>query len=161
MNITLVAAIGQQRQLGLDNQLLWQLPGDLPRFKNMTMGHSIIMGRKTYESIGKPLPGRANIILTRDSGYQVDGATVVHSIEQALVAVSAQQAVFVIGGGEIYTVFLPIATHLELTLVADSPAADAYFPEYIQQFVETARQHNQAEQLRYDYVSYERRLEQG
>ena len=179
MEIVLVAALGNERQLGLDNQLLWQLPGDLPRFKAMTMGCPIVMGRKTYDSIGRPLPGRTNIVITRDKQCVIDGVETVNSTEQALkVALIATQnittqnkeaneaesnvrsnKVFIIGGGEIYSLFLPLASGLELTLVNDSPKADAFFPEYSDQFQEISRQPNQADDLHYDYVSYRRNTE--
>lgn len=160
MEIILIAAVGRERQLGLDNKLLWQLPGDLPRFKQITMGSPIIMGRKTYDSIGRPLPGRQNIVISRDSELQIEGVVVVNSVEKALsIAQSAQvetDSVFVIGGGEIYSLFLPVATALEMTEVDDSPTADAFFPEYKQDFSEVNREVNNADGLRYDYVRYQR-----
>ena len=158
MNIVLVAAIGKQRQLGLDNQLLWKLPGDLPRFKAMTMGSPIIMGRKTFDSIGKPLPGRLNIVISRDESLQIDGTSVVSSVSNAIDCAEQQQTdnVFVIGGGEIYSLFLSVANVLELTLVDDSPKADAFFPDYLEGFSEISRQTNHANDLRYHYVRYER-----
>lgn len=170
MKIILVAAIGQQRQLGLNNELLWKLPGDLPRFKAMTMGSPIVMGRKTFDSIGKPLPGRTNIVISRNTALAIDGVTVVASVEAAVKAAKQEQAenIFVIGGGEIYTLFLPEADVLELTLVDDSPEADAFFPEYLTDikteslensesaFLEVTRETNQSENLRYHYVRYER-----
>lgn len=166
MDIILVAALGKERQLGLDNQLLWKLPGDLPRFKAMTMGSPIVMGRKTYDSIGRPLPGRKNIVITRDQQLVIEGVEIAHSTEHALQMVVNASAitdhndkVFVIGGGEIYSLFLPLATRLELTLVNDSPKADAFFPEYSNAFNEVTRQSNQADELHYDYVSYRRKAE--
>lgn len=166
MNIVLVAAIGEQRQLGLNNELLWQLPGDLPRFKEMTMGAPIIMGRKTFDSIGKPLPGRTNIILTRNADFKVEGAKIATSVDEALSIAQQKQPknVFIIGGGEIYQLFLSKANVLELTLVDDSPKADAFFPEYLDNsfenlknsFQEMSKQSNQANGLRYHYVRYER-----
>ncbi len=158
MNIILVAAIGEQRQLGLDNQLLWKLPGDLPRFKDMTMGSPIIMGRKTFDSIGKPLPGRLNIVISRDESLQIDRASVVSSVSDAIDCAKQEHVdnVFVIGGGEIYGLFLPVANALELTLVDDAPEADAFFPDYLDNFSEVSRQTNDANDLRYHYVRYER-----
>ena len=169
MKIILVAALGQQRQLGLNNELLWQLPGDLPRFKAMTMGSPIVMGRKTFDSIGRPLPGRENIVISRNAELAIDGVTVVTSVEAAVDAARKTHAenVFVIGGGEIYALFLPEADALELTLVDDSPKADAFFPEYLTDektaniksvFIEVSRQSNQADDLRYHYVRYERSI---
>jgi len=160
MDIVLVAALGKERQLGLDNKLLWKLPGDLPRFKEMTMGCPIVMGRKTYDSIGRPLPGRTNIVITRDEQHLIDGVEIAHSAEQALKLAKQDQdsdTVFIIGGGEIYSLFLPLANRLELTLVNDSPEADAFFPEYSNEFNEVARHPNQADELHYDYVSYRRK----
>ena len=166
MNVVLVAAIGEQRQLGLNNELLWQLPGDLPRFKEMTMGAPIIMGRKTFDSIGRPLPGRTNIVLTRNVDYCVEGVITAFSVDQALSIAQQEQPknVFIIGGGEIYRLFLSKANVLELTLVDDSPSADAFFPEYIvddsknvkKAFQEISRQSNQSKDLHYHYVRYER-----
>ena len=157
MNIILFAAIGLKRELGLNNELLWKLPGDLPRFKEMTMGSTIIMGRKTFDSIGKPLPGRKNVVITRNEGLDIEDVTVVTSAKQALALVHSTTDVFVIGGGEIYNMFLPMADVLELTLVEDSPEADAFFPDYKDStFKEVSRETNQANDLRYHYVRYER-----
>lgn len=160
MDIVLVAALGKEQQLGFDNQLLWKLPGDLPRFKAMTMGSPIVMGRKTYDSIGRPLPGRTNIVITRDEQHVIDGVKIAHSAEQALEFAKQDHnidKVFIIGGGEIYSLFLPLANCLELTLVNDSPEADAFFPEYSNEFYEVSRQSNQVDDLHYDYVSYRRK----
>lgn len=186
MNIVLVAAIGEQRQLGLNNELLWQLPGDLPRFKEMTMGAPIVMGRKTFDSIGRPLPGRTNIVLTRNAELSIEGVVMASSVEKALDIAKKEQAenVFIIGGGEIYQLFLEQANVLELTLVEDSPEADAFFPEYLvacsqlsdavqesslakktplteKHFKEISRLTNQAGDLRYHYVRYERSTTQS
>ncbi len=158
MDIVLIAAVGNERQLGLDNQLLWDLPGDLPRFKEITMGSPIIMGRKTYDSIGRPLPGRRNIVISRDKNLNIDGVDIAHSVEDAAALAEADNTdqVFVIGGGEIYSLFLPASNVLELTEVHDSPKADAFFPDYNDGFVEVSRLRNEADDLRYDYVRYER-----
>jgi len=174
MNIVLIAAIGQQLQLGLNNELLWHLPGDLPRFKAMTMGAPIVMGRKTYDSIGRPLPGRTNIVLSRDLSLEIDGVKTATSIEQAIQIAQLSylshpskkekleqpENLFVIGGGEIYRLFLPQANVLELTLVEDSPEADAFFPNYLDDsnhsFIEVNRQSNKSDDLIYHYIRYER-----
>ena len=162
MNIVLIAAIGKERQLGLNNELLWQLPGDLPRFKQITMGAPIVMGRKTFDSIGRPLPGRANIVLSRNAELQIDGVQIATTIEQALDIAEQEQSddVFIIGGGEIYSLFLDQANVLELTLVDDSPKADAFFPEIVSSstagFKEVSRESKLAGDLRYHYVRYER-----
>jgi dihydrofolate reductase len=160
IEIILIAAIGENRELGYDNKLLWHLPGDLPRFKNLTSGHAIIMGRKTFDSIGKPLPNRLNIVLSRNTDLAIDGTTVVSNLEQAirLAEQHGSGKLFVIGGGEIYSLFLPIATTLELTLVSDSPKhADAYFPDYqANHFEETSRQVIDDNDPSFSYVTLNR-----
>ena len=130
--IVLMAAIGKNRELGFGNKLPWHLPDDLKRFKEITRGHAIIMGRKTYESIGKALPERKNIVVTRNAGYQAPGAVVVDSIEEALreASAAAGEDVFVIGGGEIYKLALPFADKMYLTFVDAEIPADTYFPEF-------------------------------
>src|SRR5690606_36889832 len=102
MNVTLIAAMAENRVIGKDNDLIWHLPRDLRHFKEMTSGHHVIMGRKTYECMGKPLPGRTNIIVTRNEGYTADGCTVVNSLEEAIRSVDGDEQTFIIGGAEIY-----------------------------------------------------------
>lgn len=135
--VSLVAAIGATtRALGKENKLLWHLPEDLKYFKTLTTGHAVIMGRKTYESIGKPLPNRTNIVVTRTATYKAEGCKVVTSLEDALKYARALTntgagEVFVIGGADIYTQALPLADRLYLTLVDDlGEGADVFFPEY-------------------------------
>jgi len=134
MKISLICALGSNGAIGRGNELLWRISEDLKRFKRITTGHSIIMGRKTYESIGRPLPNRTNIIITRDESYIADGCVVVHSIADALaVAVkdAATDEVFIIGGGEIYKSAMAMADRLYLTLVDDAPEdADTFFCDY-------------------------------
>ncbi len=129
----MIAAIGaQNRALGKNNDLIWKIPGDLPRFKALTSGHVIIMGRKTYESIGRPLPNRTNIIVTRNTDFKIEGCLVVHSLAEALAEANLieEEEIFVIGGGDIYKEALPFTDRLYLTLVHDEKDADVYFPEY-------------------------------
>lgn len=130
-NITLIAAAADNNAIGKDNDLLWHLPNDFKRFKALTTGHKIIMGRKTFESFPKPLPKRTHIIITRDKTYTVPypDCFVVHSLEEAIQMVADEALAFVIGGGEIYTQSLPIADTIELTRVHMSYSADTYFPE--------------------------------
>ena len=127
--ITLIAAASENNALGKDNQLIWHLSDDLKRFKRLTQGHAVIMGRKTFESMPRALPNRKNIILTRNKDYQADDAWVVHSIEAALKLTKGDMQPFVIGGGEIYTLFLSIADRIELTRVHRAFEADAFFPK--------------------------------
>jgi len=135
MILSLIAAIGSNRAIGRDNALLWHLPGDLPRFKQLTMGHPVIMGRKTYQSIGRPLPGRLNIVVTRNPAFTPAGVTCCHGLEDALGCAAASNPPdaesFVIGGGELYALALARADRLYLTEVDDAPPdADTFFPAY-------------------------------
>ena len=132
--ISIIAAVSQNRALGKDNQLLWHIPQDLQRFKKLTFGHSIIMGRKTYESIGRPLPNRTNIIITRNCEFKPEGCLTVSSIKAALQLgkVKDEKEVFIIGGGQIYEQALPFADKLYLTLVEGDFQADTFFPDYSQ-----------------------------
>lgn len=127
--VILVAAAAENNALGKDNQLVWHLPDDFKRFKQMTSGHSIIMGRKTFESFPKPLPNRTHIIITRQKNYNPQDCIVVNSMESALKVASKEENIFVIGGGEIYQLALPFADKIELTRVHQSFEADAFFPE--------------------------------
>lgn len=159
MEVILVAAIGANGELGRNNELLWHLPGDLPRFKQMTMGSPIIMGRKTFDSIGRALPGRKNIVLSGNSEWSGQGVEVVTSLEHALASAEAEKTgkAFVIGGGQIYKLFLAWATRLELTEVADAPLADTFFPNFsAAEFREIARTSNLDSEPQFDYVTYER-----
>lgn len=132
--ISLIAALDSKHAIGKKKALPWYLPADLKRFKELTMGHPIIMGRKTYESIGKPLTGRANIVLTREARYEAAGCKVVHSVEQALEAArnapNDSDEVFVIGGAEIFREFLPRADKMYLTLIDHDFGGDVFFPEF-------------------------------
>lgn len=126
--ITLVVATSQNRAIGKDNQLLWHLPEDLKHFKRITSGHAVIMGRKTFESIGKPLPNRRNIIVTRQADYQVAGAETASSLAQAFKLCENDKEVFILGGAEIYKQSLPHADRIYLTLVEAEMEADTFFP---------------------------------
>ena len=127
--IALLWAQDKKGLIGKDNQLPWRLPADLKYFMQTTLGHPVIMGRKTYESIGKPLPGRTNIILTNNQNYQADGCIIFHSKEAILEWVKKEnEDVFVVGGSEIYQLFLSNADHLYVTKIDETFAGDAYFP---------------------------------
>jgi len=129
MRLALIAAMAGNRVIGRDNQLPWRLSADLRHFKALTMGKPVIMGRNTHESIGKPLPGRSNIVVTRDPHYRAPGCQVVHSLEQALQAAAGHAEVMVIGGAELYRQTLQRADRLYLTLVKAEVQGDALFPE--------------------------------
>ena len=131
MKISIIVAMAENRAIGKDNQLLWHNSADLKRFKKITMGHPIIMGRKTFESIGKVLPGRQNIIITNQKDYQVEGGSVCHNAEAALQCCDNAEEVFIIGGAQIYQMFLPLADRIYLTLIHQAyPDADTFFPEF-------------------------------
>lgn len=135
MKISLIAAIGKNRELGKGNSLLWDIPEDMKHFRETTRGHAVIMGRKTFESIGRPLPERTNIIITRDASYLIHDTSVkvVHSLEEALEfgKTIEQEELFIIGGAQIYELAKPYADKLYLTVVDKKfPEADAYFPDY-------------------------------
>lgn len=130
MKISIVAAVANNHVIGAENKLLWHLPADLKHFKTLTMGHTIIMGRKTFESIGKPLPGRRTIVVSRRQDYIAPGCEVAHSVEQALILAKNQKEVFVVGGAEIYnqTINLPQTQKLFITRVFALFEGDAFFP---------------------------------
>ena len=125
--IKIIVATSRNKVIGDSNNLIWYLPADLKRFKEITTGNTIVMGRKTYESIGKPLPNRRNIVITRDVNYEVDGCEIVNSLEEALMI--SNQNCFIIGGGEIYKQSMEIADQIYLTLVHEDFEGDNTFPE--------------------------------
>jgi dihydrofolate reductase len=127
--IVLIAAAAQNNALGKDNQLVWHLPEDFKRFKQITTGHYIIMGRKTFESFPKPLPNRTHVIITRQKNYVFPDCIVVNSLEKALETVPKNETAFIIGGGELYKQSIEIANRIELTRVHTTVDADTFFPE--------------------------------
>lgn len=130
--ISIIAAIGQNRELGKDNKLLWNIPDDMKRFKELTTGHLVIMGRKTYESIGKPLQNRINIIITRDKNYKQENCLIAYSLEEAIELGKAKEneEIFIIGGGQIYNETINIADRLYLTIIKGEFNADTFFPDF-------------------------------
>lgn len=128
--VTLIAAAGEKNELGKDHDLVWHLPDDFKRFKNLTTGHYIIMGRKTFETFPKLLPNRTHVIITRKKDYSPEGAVVVHSFDEALQVSKSDPQPFVIGGGEIYKLSLARADRIELTRVHGTFDADTFFPEF-------------------------------
>ncbi len=127
--LTLVAAIARNRAIGSEGGLPWHLPRELQHFKHTTMGKAIVMGRRTWVSIGRALPGRQNIVVTRNPGFHADGCEVAHSLEQALELAGSEE-VMIIGGGQLYADALPVADRMVLTLVDCEPAADTWFPAW-------------------------------
>lgn len=145
--VILIAAAAQNNALGKDNRLLWHLPDDFKRFKQLTSGHYIVMGRKTFESFPKPLPNRTHIVITRQKTYRREGCIAVRSMEEALEKAPENQDVYVIGGGEIYALALPFADVIELTRVHANFDADAFFPEFDQsEWVLESSEHHAADE---------------
>lgn len=133
MKINLIAAVSENKVIGRNNALPWYISADLKRFRKLTTGHPIIMGRKTYESIGKPLPNRTNIVITKDQEYQADGVVVAHSLEEALKTASKSEGsdeIFIIGGGQIFKEAIQFADKLYLTVIRKQFEGDIYFPDY-------------------------------
>jgi dihydrofolate reductase len=128
--VSLVAAMSENRVIGRNGKLPWKLPKDLARFKKLTVDHTVIMGRKTFDEIKRPLDNRRNVVITRNHAFQPHGVTVVPSLDEALALGATEREVFVIGGGEIITLALPRADCLELTVVHTILAGDAFFPEF-------------------------------
>lgn len=128
MNVSVIVAVSRNQVIGKENQLIWKLSADLKRFKALTTGHTIIMGRKTFDSIGKPLPNRTSIVITRQQDYKIDGCIVVNSLEEALEKAADQEEVFIIGGGTIYKEALPKANKLYYTKVHKNFEGDTFFP---------------------------------
>lgn len=158
MKISLIAAIASEnRALGKDNDLIYKIPEDLKRFRQITEGHPIIMGRKTFESIGKPLPNRTNIVITRDLNYTASGIKVTHTLEEALRLAQGDDEVFIIGGGQIFQEAINKADKLYLTVVEDNPEADTFFPDY-SDFKKVVWESEQQESdgLRYRFLELER-----
>lgn len=159
--ITIIAAIANNSALGMNNKLIWHLPEDLKRFKRVTNGHHIIMGRKTFESLGKPLPNRTTIIITRDRNYKADNCLIASSLEDALEKAQDDKDPYILGGSEIYNLAMPIADKLDLTLVHHVFEADAFFPEIDTSiWKEISRKDFKADDMnKYDYsfVTFERR----
>jgi len=128
MIISSIVAIGENNAIGKNNQLLWRIPADLKHFKEITTGHTVIMGRKTFDSVGKPLPNRRNIIITRRTGLEIPGAEVVNTLDEALSLCDDNEEVFIVGGAEIYKMAMDVTDKIYLTVVKGTFDADTYFP---------------------------------
>jgi dihydrofolate reductase len=146
MIISMIAAMADNRIIGKDNQMPWHLPADFAWFKRCTMGKPVVMGRKTYESIGRPLPGRLNIVISRDETLKIEGVTTVTSIEQALEVAGDVEEVMIIGGGAIYAACLPMANKLYVTHIEAAIDGDTQFPDWGDQFKETSSETYQADE---------------
>ncbi|MCH9674777.1 MAG: dihydrofolate reductase [Gammaproteobacteria bacterium] len=157
MRISLIAAVASNGVIGADNDMPWHLPGDLPRFRRLTMGKPVLMGRRTYHAIGKPLDGRTNIVLTRNHALKLDGCLIVHSLAAGIAAAGDVEELMIIGGGQCYREAMPLAHRMYLTLIDRAFAGDTTFPSYSnEQWSEIDRQPQEADGLRYDYVTLDR-----
>ena len=151
--VKIIVAMSKNRVIGDSNTLIWHLPEDLKRFRQLTTGNTIVMGRKTYESIGKPLPNRRSIIITRDPDYSVEGCEVVNSLEEALLL--SNNDCFIIGGGEIYRQAIDIADRIYLTLINKEFEGDTSFPE-LKDWVEISYEDFDNDDFEYSFIQYER-----
>ena len=156
--ISIIVAMSENSVIGLNNQLPWHISEDLKNFKKTTLNHCVIMGRKTYESIGKPLKDRRNIVISRSKSLLIDGVEVVNSLDRAISIVDDSSEIFIIGGEQIYTISLPMATHLYVTKVNGEYKGDAFFPDYIRdEWKEIAREDLISESsLNFSFLKYER-----
>jgi dihydrofolate reductase len=155
--INIIVATSKNRVIGNNNSLIWSLPADLKRFKQITTGNTVVMGRKTYESIGKPLPNRRNIIITRDTNYLVDNCVIVNSLEEALML--CNNDCFIIGGGEIYNQSIGIADKIYLTLIQEDFEGDTYFPEIGKEWTKVSREDFEPDEKnahKYSFINYEK-----
>jgi dihydrofolate reductase len=157
--ISLIVAMARNRTIGLDNRLPWHVPEDLKHFKTLTMGHHMIMGRKTYESIGRPLPGRTTVIVSRDPGYRENGCLTATSLEDALAACGDDPEIFFVGGATLYAQALRYAQRLYLTEIERDVEGDAFFPEFERaEWTETSREcHTTEAGLDYCFLTLDRR----
>ena len=160
MTVSIIVAMAENGVIGRDMDLPWHISADLKRFKALTMGHHIVMGRKTFESIGRLLPGRTTVIVTRQSDYQVDGAVIVNSLEAAQAAATDDSELFIIGGGQVYEIALPLADRLHVTRVHTEVDGDTSFPavDWDQWELVSAERHGADEKNDYDFTfeSYQR-----
>lgn len=158
--LSLIAAVGKNNELGLDNHLIFNIPGDLKFFRNTTLGKTVIMGRKTYESIGKPLPKRINIVVS-NSLKETDGITIINSFEEVLEKyLNSEEEVFIIGGESLYNYFINYAQNIYLTKVYANAVADKYFPSFDENnYNQTLLGENKENNLEYKHILYRRKNE--
>jgi dihydrofolate reductase len=151
--LSMIVAMARNRVIGAEGKIPWHLPNELQLFKSVTMGHHIIMGRKTYESIGRLLPGRTTVIVTRQKDYTVAGAKIAHTLEQAVALCAGDSEIFVIGGGELYRAAMPMADRLYLTVVDAEPAGDTQMPAFdpADWTLQSTKQYSKDERHAHDY----------
>ena len=158
--LAIIVAMAKNRTIGADNTLPWHCPEDLRHFKTLTMGHHMIMGRKTFDSIGKPLPGRTTVVVTRNTDLDIAGCLIAHSLEQAVAACVGDNEVFIVGGAELYAQALPLVNTLFITEIQQEITGDAHFPELNpSDWREVSREIHRQEipqVLQYHFVEYRR-----
>lgn len=155
MKISIIVAMDSKRGIGKNNGLMWHIPGELPRFKKITMGHPIIMGRKTFESLPGALPGRTNIVITQNSDFKAENCKIVNSLDQAIEAAKSEpgsEEIFVIGGGQIFAQSISKAQKLYLTLVEGDFGADTFFPDYSSFKTKLSEQKGEANGIQYTFL---------
>jgi dihydrofolate reductase len=161
MSLSIIVAMARNRTIGVNNTLPWRCPEDLRHFKALTMGHHMIMGRKTFDSIGKPLPGRTTVVVTRDRNLKIDGCLVAHSLEEAIAACAGDKEVFVVGGAELYRQAMPLMDTLYITEIQQDVEGDAHFPEFDQSAWQEASREMRSQEtpqpLEYHFVTYRRK----
>jgi dihydrofolate reductase len=159
--IAIIAAMARNRVIGVNNSLPWRCPEDLKRFKSLTMGHHLIMGRRTFDSIGAPLPGRTTVVVSRDPDLHIEGCLVVHSLPEAIKACAGDSVIFIVGGADIFAQALAFADTLYITEILQDIEGDTYFPEFDRrEWLETSREARSQEtpqQLDFHFVTYRRK----
>ena len=161
MKLEIIVAIDEKGGIGKNNQLLWHLPADLKHFKQITSGFPVIMGRKTYDSIGRPLPNRRNIVISRQQDLKIEGVEIVNSLDSALALVAQEKKAFIIGGAEIFAAAMPLVGTIHLTVVHASFEADTFFPKIEaldwKKLDEESHQPDEKNTLPYTFITYRRR----
>ncbi len=159
-SVAIIVAMAGNRIIGINNTLPWHIPADLQHFKKLTMGHHMIMGRKTFESIGKPLPGRTTVVMTRNHELRISGCIMAHKLEEAIAACADDDQLFIVGGAELYAQALPLADTLYITEIQQAVEGDAYFPVFNKnEWLEVSREkYNQEtpQPLEYHFATYRR-----
>lgn len=160
-NISIIVAMASNHIIGADNTMPWRCPEDLKYFKSLTMGHHMIMGRKTFDSIGKPLPGRVSVIVTRNRDLKIEGCIMAHSLDDAITACKDDDEIFIVGGAELYALALPVVNKLYITEIQQEFDGDTYFPEFDKtKWREVAREERHQgvpQPLSYHFVTYLRK----
>ena len=157
MVISIIAAMAENRVIGRENEMPWDIPSELKRFKEVTMGHPVIMGRNTFAGIGRPLPGRKNIVITTQQDFAAEGCVVVNDLQSAISACAGEDEVFVCGGESVFREALPLADKIYLTVIGEEFDGDAFFPEIPEEFAEVERKSFDDDVLPYVTVLYKRK----